>query len=317
MRRGNARPLRRGHAHILWSVWLLVAPSSLLAQQSPEAAAQPAATPTSAPPPKTPFEIVRDLNRAGGPFKPRIINPDNADYNQNRWQVALVLTEFTNNFRAQFCGGSYLGDRWVVTAAHCAVQDKTSFEIFYGSGKLDASGKRAAIREIHVHKLYSRYGMSADIALLELYDVLPVDSIPAVTQPHASTMKSGDKVRVTGWGVINEIGVNSQTLMQADLPLQKPGDCNASDAYNGRIPPDMMCAGKQTGDQDTCQGDSGGPATLVISGARRLVGIVSTGDGCGQPKKYGIYTRVGTYEAWIKTTIQAADAARAAAAAKP
>ncbi|PVE22535.1 hypothetical protein DC522_20850 [Microvirga sp. KLBC 81] len=30
-----------------------------------------------------------------------------------------------------------------------------------------------------------------------------------------------------------------------------------------------------------------------------LVGIVSTGDDCGTPLKYGVYTRVSSERAWI------------------
>ena len=53
---------------------------------------------------------------------------------------------------------------------------------------------------------------------------------------------------------------------------------------------------------DLCpQGDSGGPMTLrdPSSGRVQLVGIVSSGVGCGHPKFPGVYTRVSMYVDWI------------------
>ena len=53
---------------------------------------------------------------------------------------------------------------------------------------------------------------------------------------------------------------------------------------------------------DTCQGDSGGPL-VARSGANAVqVGIVSWGEGCGVPKLHGVYTRLGKFMDWVKST---------------
>ncbi|MGK0187858.1 MAG: secreted trypsin-like serine protease [Verrucomicrobiales bacterium] len=66
-----------------------------------------------------------------------------------------------------------------------------------------------------------------------------------------------------------------------------------------------MPAGRAEGGIDSCKGDSGGP--LVIpdpeTGRYRQIGIVSVGQGCGVPDKYGIYTRVTSFLPWIKSFV--------------
>lgn len=47
------------------------------------------------------------------------------------------------------------------------------------------------------------------------------------------------------------------------------------------------------------QGDSGGP--LVCDG--RVYGLVSWGNGCGDPRFPGVYTAVSRYRRWIDQTI--------------
>nr|XP_032827811.1 vitamin K-dependent protein C-like isoform X1 [Petromyzon marinus] len=86
---------------------------------------------------------------------------------------------------------------------------------------------------------------------------------------------------------------------------------------------DMLCAGPGTPSganggapqADACDGDSGGPlvAPLVARGRDRtwfVIGLVSWGEGCALPGKYGIYTRVSRYVLWIESSIRAAEAGR-------
>lgn len=58
----------------------------------------------------------------------------------------------------------------------------------------------------------------------------------------------------------------------------------------------MLCTKYK--DTDACQGDSGGP--LVADG--KLIGVVSWGEGCADPRYPGVYARVAIVRDWIRTT---------------
>jgi trypsin len=66
----------------------------------------------------------------------------------------------------------------------------------------------------------------------------------------------------------------------------------------------MICAGLDTGGKDSCQGDSGGPLIARNGSDYTLVGVVSWGEGCARPNKYGVYSNVSAVTPWITQTAQ-------------
>ena len=77
-------------------------------------------------------------------------------------------------------------------------------------------------------------------------------------------MKSGETVRVCGWGNTKYPGSSyPSTLKCVDVKYITVSDCNARNKYNGAILKGMFCAGVSGGGKDACQGDSGGPVKKV------------------------------------------------------
>ncbi|MGX9576713.1 serine protease [Mesorhizobium sp. f-mel] len=213
---------------------------------------------------------------------------------QHPWQVALHV-----NGRFQ-CGGSVIAENWIVTAAHCLADetDDVKVKIKVGSDNYDGGVSIEATNFV-VHEDYNPKTCEHDVALVRVDSTQPAAVIPLAT---ASTQIAiGENLTVTGWGNTQERKESqSNQLRKGTVPYVDNKTCNARESYNGAILAGMMCAGSASGGTDACQGDSGGPLTKGNNPENAiLVGIVSSGKGCGRALKYGVYTRVSSEREWI------------------
>lgn len=253
----------------------------------------------------------------------RIVNGQMA--RQGDWPFAVLLDLRTRLGMAR-CGGSLIAPTKVLTAAHCVwISDQTgtyrlspdAISVRFGHVNLNhPSVQRRAVREIVIHDSFDpdwveirRQGF--DLAILTLDAPL---AMPTIMLASAADLPLLTRARATatviGWGQIAEgRGVAaSHLLLQANVPLVDLAACRESYPSldkNERV----ICAGAPRDAvgpaADACQGDSGGPLFTLPAGARSLrevvqIGVVSWGEGCGQPGKFGVYESVAAHEAWIR-----------------
>lgn len=100
---------------------------------------------------------------------------------------------------------------------------------------------------------------------------------------------------VSGWGRLSNKSLPNY-LQSVTIPIVKQKTCNLAYKSVGGLDVGQICAGYYgIGGKSPCNGDSGGP--LTIDG--KLAGIVSYGEGCGNPYYPAVFTEVAYFYNWI------------------
>ncbi|XP_009458774.1 PREDICTED: coagulation factor IX-like [Nipponia nippon] len=221
----------------------------------------------------------------------------------------LVQVLIRNSKDIGFCGGSLIGSRWVVTAAHCldlvrphhvTVGDFDKYQREFKEQKID-------VERSWTHPHYDSNNYNGDIALLYLSsDVIFNEFVIPICLPSpnlaALLSEEGTVGMVSGWGATHNRGSTLRFLRKVRLPIVNMETCQRS--TDRLITDNMFCAGYNTDVADACKGDSGGPFTVSYHNTWFLLGIVSWGEGCAEKGKYGVYTRVPNYIPWIKEVVE-------------
>lgn len=226
-------------------------------------------------------------------FDLRIVGGDPTSIENHPHMVSVMR----NN--RHLCGGSIISSTWVVSAAHCFLRDVEAYSVRAGSSMRDYGGQVVPARRIIIHELYLRSTLDYDIALMQLAKPITIRVARAIALAPQDNKPPvpGSIGAVTGWGSLWEGGPLADRLKVVHVPVITQEICRGRYGQNV-ITERKFCAGYwQVGGKDACTSDSGGP--LVINGV--LTGLVSWGSGCARADGPGVYARVSSLRAWIRS----------------
>ena len=246
--------------------------------------------------------------------------------------IVSVVSLLRSGHDSVYCGGQYIGNKTVVTAAHC-VQNSNARDIcvWFGLSQLQegmtwcpqgGSGGNRVSKSI-LHPSWDGKTMSNDVALLFL-DEEPYVESTAVTLPESLYYdKEGTHLFILGYGKTDpdaffQPPLHTFVLRLGErvvvLPPQKFGRLLVNEsvmlvAGDPRLLTDTSATTDGATDgvhgyTDTCQGDSGGPLFSFNENTNKsvLVGITSWGISCGYLGLPGVYTRVSAFTEWIRAS---------------
>jgi len=249
----------------------------------------------------------------------RIVHGQEAEEGGLPYQVSLQLNfgdRLQSDKLSHFCGGALVGDRFVLTAAHCmkATPSPRRLKIVGGTNNInDPNSPTFAVEKIMRHT-YNDVTKVNDLSLLKLSTTseelsrMNTMATPLVPVPLCSESfePQGRNCTVSGWGHMMAKGSHVPSkLREVSVTVLHNSICEKMLAGYPWDPSTdtMLCAGGE--DKDACQGDSGGPLVCrQDSGERCLAGVVSWGVGCATEGIPGVYTNVRKYSSWIRAHMQ-------------
>lgn len=190
-----------------------------------------------------PFEAAKARIRSKAPDK-GILFGETTPRGAYPFIVALIQADATNdeegNYAGQFCAGSLISDRWVLTAAHCVTGEDEQkrptlvtpekIDIYAGSNDFK-DGARIKLKRVIRHPQYNPESMDNDVALLELAASARssrTSTIALITPQNEPAIGGvGKKVIAAGWGK-TETQDTPNELRHTEMDILDNGMCNAS-----------------------------------------------------------------------------------------
>ncbi|KAI9594389.1 trypsin-like cysteine/serine peptidase domain-containing protein [Syncephalis fuscata] len=249
-----------------------------------------------------------------------------------------TITEFpfavrllrTQNY---ICSGSIIGDRWILTAAHCiidideskktkrvVIRDPSKYAINIGLNS-DVNPNSIVSKNVYAHPKYNWNTARYDVGLLELSQPIKfTDAIQSVKlMKDESKLPVNQMLTVVGWGK-EQAHKFATKLNRIELPNGSPEFCAKADGNYLTYRDQLMCTAYAPR-KVICGGDSGGPLLIKVANSNGAVGkraaaswlqagITSYTQNtlrrdsriCGEEGNVGFYARVDYFIPWIAKT---------------
>ncbi len=229
----------------------------------------------------------------------RIIGGSVAAQGEFPFQVGLV----TADTHFQFCGGTFIAAKWVVTASHCVdgSLDVSTVKVAAGAADLRTGVQYLDIARVIVHPAFSSTAfVENDIALVELVQSTSYPRVELLTPDRAALAAPGVQATVIGWGrTAISAGTGSPVLKKLSAAIISNSTCATQLGSN--ILDVTICAGMAGANASVCNGDSGGPLLVPFRSRWIQVGIVSFGANiCYQPTAFA---RVSALVGFVTTHV--------------